>query len=282
MKTYSRFSIAAFVSLILWSAFATAQSPQGVSVAVRQDSRSDGSVMYNYQLTNAGTQRVVGLIVGSDYYHGTSELATYPMGWIRGSATQNSLVSPSGWEVNVITTEESPFVEIEWRNKGDADISPGKTVAGFGVLVAKPDSIYTSAHWTALLGDGTAVSGPLSMATRPKVEAKLASATPISTGQWSVDLTILNSGDSHGTVTLSKVALRTLSGSGIATVNSPAIPVDIGNIAPGNAKTVTLRLTIPTTVKKLSLIENGIFVNAEGLRSAFSTAQVLYPKHNGK
>jgi hypothetical protein len=61
----------------------------------------------------------VAVIVGRDYYHGTSDLVTPATGWtFESGLPTSSVVSPAGWHAAVITTEESRNTEIEWRNDG--------------------------------------------------------------------------------------------------------------------------------------------------------------------
>jgi hypothetical protein len=37
-----------------------------------------------------------------------------------------SSASPTSWHPALVTTEESPFIELEWRNDGTRIFSPGK------------------------------------------------------------------------------------------------------------------------------------------------------------
>jgi hypothetical protein len=144
-------------------AYISAAQPQSsprVSVTVRQLARGDGTVQYLYRVNNQSPQPVVALLLGHDYAHGVSELTSYPLGWQDSGAT-SSLASPTGWQAEVFTTEESRYVEIEWRSQGMADITPSQRVDGFGVILASPSSVFTSSAWTAILGDGTTVGGKL-------------------------------------------------------------------------------------------------------------------------
>lgn len=122
------------------------------------------------------------VIVGRDYYHGTSDLVTPPTGWTFESGLPTSgVVSPAGWHAAVITTEESRIIEIEWRNDGQTyDIGSGQTRV-FSVLVPHADDKYRSAHWTVIFGDSTVASAtlvpddnppPSSNQPKPKRKAK--------------------------------------------------------------------------------------------------------------
>jgi hypothetical protein len=122
--------------LLLGSASCRAQQPPLVAVKVSQVKTSDGSVRYVYRAVNHASTPFVAVIVGRDYYQGTSDLVTPPTGWTFESGLPiSSVVSPAGWHAAVVTTEESRNIEIEWRNDGQTyDIGNGQTRI-FSVLV---------------------------------------------------------------------------------------------------------------------------------------------------
>lgn len=177
---------AIFLLSTLWPGLSGAESePAPVTVLASQVLRQDGTAQYLYKVTNKSAHPIVAIAIGADYYHGTSELNTYPLGWTADSTIpEGNTMSPPGWSPTVITTEESPYVEIEWRNDGRADTQPGQVNAGFGVIVAHPNPQYLNAHWTAIFSDATAASGQLLANGVPRLVAKLASATQIAPGRW--------------------------------------------------------------------------------------------------
>lgn len=165
MKTFIAVSL---FLLIVVACAAVAQQAPTVAVKAFQTNLPDGTIRYQYRVINSGTGTVVGLAIGSDYYHGVSELHALPVGWdFDAGLPQGSSASPAHWNASVITTEESPVVEIEWRNDGTADIAPGQTVAGFSITVPQADQAYLTGHWTAFFGDSTVNSALLVIDDNP-------------------------------------------------------------------------------------------------------------------
>ncbi len=100
---------------------ALAQEAPTVTVKAFATTLPDGKVRYQYRVINSGSGRIVGLAIGCDYYHGVGELNTYPAGWDTDNGIpQGNSTSPAAWHVDVITTEESANVQLEWRNDGTA------------------------------------------------------------------------------------------------------------------------------------------------------------------
>lgn len=273
-----RDSLRCAVALLGWAYFPLtfAQSTPGITVAVRQYARSDGVVQYMYRINNQSRQSVVALLLGHDYRHAVSELTAYPIGWQEGRLL-TGLVSPPGWQPQVITTEESRYAEIEWRNDGAGDVQPGKQRDGFGVLLAAPSPIYTTAHWTAILSDGTTAGGPLLVDTMPRLSGALDGAVQTSPGQWQIRLVMTNHGGMADQVQLTRMVLRTLSGAGSATLDSPAMPIALGQIGAGEARIVTLKLSLPSSVRRLSVTQGGT-VRVGERNAQFSTSQQFIVK----
>jgi hypothetical protein len=89
-----------------------------------------------------------------------------------------------------------------------------------------------------------------------------------------VDVTVTNTGSGNAVNTaLTQLTLKTLTGTGSVTVNSPVLPLTIGNLAVGASTTVTLFLNVPSTVKRFSVTENGSVQDIVGRPFNFSTSQ---------
>lgn len=97
--------------------------------------------------------------------------------------------------------------------------------------------------------------------------------------QMALPITITNTGsDQANDIELTQISARTLTGSGAVTVNSPTFPISVGTLAPGGSTVVTLQLTIPPSVKKISLTEDGSVASGiSGPLDRFSLGQVLFP-----
>jgi hypothetical protein len=94
--------------------------------------------------------------------------------------------------------------------------------------------------------------------------------------QMQVHLLLLNNGNTAlQNVTVTKIGLQVLAGSGQASLATPT-PISAGNLAAGAGATIELNLNVPTTVTKLSLTESGTVQSGAGV-SQFSQSQVLFP-----
>lgn len=146
------------------SASASCAFAQSSSVQVKVTAQAAGSnTLYSYRVINNGSQPIVAVRIGFDYLHGVSELRLPPLGWTFDDGLPASSASgPAGWEARVVTTEESPFVDMEWSNEGGAakDIAPGATGI-FRVTVPQPSDAYRTGHFDVILGDSTHTSAPL-------------------------------------------------------------------------------------------------------------------------
>jgi hypothetical protein len=78
-------------------------------------------------------------------------------------------------------------------------------------------------------------------------------------------------------VVVGQLGLRTLGGTGTVTIASPSFPVPVGSLAAGASTTVNLTLTVPSTVTKFSISENGTLQDSSGSTYNFSIGQVVTP-----
>jgi hypothetical protein len=113
--------------------------------------------------------------------------------------------------------------------------------------------------------------------TPPSLSAQVLSTTQTGTSV-TVNLQLTNTGlMAAQSVNISQIAARTLSGSGTVTLNSPSIPAPEGSLAVGASTTVSLAFTVPSTVTRFSLTENGNIVDANGKSYNYSLGQVVVP-----
>ena len=98
--------------------------------------------------------------------------------------------------------------------------------------------------------------------------------------QVDVILTVHNNGTTTAqSVTINSLQLRTLIGVGQATVVSPALPITLSNLRPGDTTTVPIRLNVPTGVMRLSLSQEGTITSGNTSAPAvfrFNEAQALF------
>lgn len=161
-------AVAALLLLVSLPASPAAAQPL-VQVKVTEQSLGAETV-YIYRVVNDSTQPVVSFRVGFDYLHGVSQLTVPPSGWtFDGGLPPSSAGAPAGWEVRVVTTEESPLFDVQWSNESGpaADIAPGTSRSGFRVVLPQPVAGYESAYFDATLGDSTHVSSPIVIDDEP-------------------------------------------------------------------------------------------------------------------
>lgn len=92
-----------------------------------------------------------------------------------------------------------------------------------------------------------------------------------------VSLTLTNSSrGSIGGAIVNQVVLRTLAGSGKATLAS-SLPLVMGAVAAGQSTVFHLQLNVPLTVRKLAVDEDGFVQDPRGANYKFSLGQVIYP-----
>jgi hypothetical protein len=145
-------------------------SQPAITIKASQSTEADGAIRYEYRVVNRGSHRITAVKIGYDYSRGVFELQVTPKGWSFDSGlAQGTFTSPANWQVNVVTEEESPSVEIEWESNegGTADILPGQTLTGFSIITPGPDDKYLHGHWTAYMADGNPESDALDAVTIP-------------------------------------------------------------------------------------------------------------------
>lgn len=272
------------MAALLWAFVpcrALAQAAPTVLVSAMQDAGPNGVSLYRYRVRNNAQRPIVALMVGSDYFHGTSELSVYPVGWtLENGLPATSATAPAGWSAAVIATEENPYIEVEWRNAGTGDVGPGRELGGFGVLATSSSPAYLTGHWTVVFDDGTAQSGMLISEGNPRIVVALARAVAAGANRWALTLRVQNGGAgvAHD-LSINQLLLRTLTGNGNATLVAPALPLAVGDLAAGQTVEIQVVVDVPTSVKKLSLTETGRLAVTGTPGTAFSSAQVFYPKN---
>jgi hypothetical protein len=96
-------------------------------------------------------------------------------------------------------------------------------------------------------------------------------------------LTLHNNGPvAANSIEITSVSLRTLTGTGEATVVSPSLPALINGLAPGDSTDVTVMLNVPAGIKKLQILEQGTADFGQGAPARFSDGEVLYPSMSSR
>jgi hypothetical protein len=128
---------------------------------------------------------------------------------------------------------------------------------------------------------GTATASVTVIVGTPAISATVTAKGVHSAGIRFYDVKFTNSGNGLArTVRVNQITLRTLSGTGAVTYNpslSPALPVSLGDLAPGTSTTVRIYLNVPATVTRFSITENGQYLRVNGATFNFSTSQAVFP-----
>ena len=108
----------------------------------------------------------------------------------------------------------------------------------------------------------------------PTISARVVTSSVQPSASVEVDITLTDTGTGNAaSTTVTQLTLKTLSGTGSVTVNSPTLPLTIGNLAVGASTTVKLFLNVPSTVKRFTVTETGAVQDIMGRLFNFSTGQ---------
>jgi hypothetical protein len=132
--------------------------------------------------------------------------------------------------------------------------------------------------------DWTSGAAPISLPPAGPTAVSIR-ATQVSSDatQATVLLTLHNNGPvAANSIEITSVSLRTLAGTGEATVVSPSLPALINGLAPGDSTDVTVMLNVPAGIKKLQILEQGTADFGQGAPARFSDGEVLYPSMSSR
>ncbi len=94
-----------------------------------------------------------------------------------------------------------------------------------------------------------------------------------------IDLQVTNTGTGlPGTVIINQLNFRTLSGTGTVSYNtsaSPALPISLGLLNPGQSTTVRLYLTVTGSVSQFSIAEDGVLESINGMIFSYESSEVV-------
>ena len=111
----------------------------------------------------------------------------------------------------------------------------------------------------------------------PAIAATIASQSTVAgVLTLSLQLTDTGSGPADNLI-ISAVPVRTVAGTGSATLTSPALPQNLGGLAVGGSTTITLTFNVPPTVTRLAIGESGTVQDLNGARYSFSIGQSVKP-----
>jgi len=130
---------------------------------------------------------------------------------------------------------------------------------------------------TGLIIGAPPVAASAQTTGQPSLRGAITGLARNSSGALSADLYLTYSGTGFAKdVRIDQLQLRTLSGTGTVMYNSPlspSLPLIVGNLTTGETTTVRLYFSVPETVVRFSITENGTVQNAAGMTLNFSIAQ---------
>ena len=138
------------------------------------------------------------------------------------------------------------------------------------------DSTVTFPFTDASGNRGSAMSAVHVAVGTPRVEVQLVGSGPLGSGQHYVDLAFANVGDGIARHTTALVLPVTVKGFGFTRLIT-RLPIVIGELSPGQSRTIRIVLQVPSRVSEIALYEAGAFVGVDGRIGAFAGRQVLRP-----
>lgn len=115
----------------------------------------------------------------------------------------------------------------------------------------------------------------------PRLSGKIAAKGKSASGALFVDLQFTNTGTGNArNIRLNQLMLRTLSGTGTVSYNtplSPALPYSVGNLNVGGSTVIRFYLNVSSTVSKFSITENGTVQDVAGISYNYSIGQAVIP-----
>jgi hypothetical protein len=96
--------------------------------------------------------------------------------------------------------------------------------------------------------------------------------------QFTINLKITDTSQgSASNILTNTILFRTLSGTGVVTYVGPSLPISVGDLAPGASTTIVLTFTVPSTVVRFAVMENGTVQDAHGTTLNYSMTQSATP-----
>jgi hypothetical protein len=115
----------------------------------------------------------------------------------------------------------------------------------------------------------------------PRLSAAIAGKGTDISGNYYLDVTFTNNGTGNArSIQITKLALRTLAGTGTATFNSGlsgALPLALGSLDVGGTFTARLYLNLPSTITRFSITETGLLQDVAGTTYSYSMGQAVIP-----
>ena len=151
---------------------------------------------------------------------------------------------------------------------------PGHTYAFYSLardLVGNVETTKTSAEANTVVSQSSACSGS------PSLSGTVSNKSSVGT-TLTLTLQFTNNGPGNAlNALIDQIAFRTLGGSGTVSVIGSQLPLNLGDLSVGQSTPLTLTLSVPSTVTRFSITENGSLQDLLGNAYKFSIAQLVTP-----
>jgi len=136
----------------------------------------------------------------------------------------------------------------------------------------------------SLLVIASAVQPAYAQTGQPVLSGSIPGQGTLSSGTFFADFRLTNTGSGPAeNIRINQLPVRTLAGTGTVTYDaalSPALPIAAGDLAAGAFTTIRLYFSVPSTVTRFSITENGTLQDAAQTTLNFSMSQSIIPRLN--
>jgi hypothetical protein len=150
---------------------------------------------------------------------------------------------------------------------------PNSAVAGTQALIA----LKAVSQASQAITDTNEVPVTVVTSGRPTIIATIASQSTTA-GVLTIGLQLTNNGPGPAdNLIISGVPVRTVAGSGTATLTAPTLPQNLGGLTVGGSTTINLTFNVPSTATRLAIGENGTVQDLSGNVYSYSIGQTVKP-----
>ena len=186
--------------------------------------------------------------------------------------------STNAMTFEAVLSEGANTVQLQYQSvdAGSSEVSKGKN-ATVGIRDTDGNKNGRVVQWSVnapVLSENEAIQFALGV---PRLAGSTGAKGKDSTGSY-VELKLTNTGTGNAkNIKITGIVLRALAGTGSVTLNSPALPYTVANLDVGASVTIKVYVTVPATVTRYSMTENGTFQDVAGTSLSFSIAQSIFP-----
>ena len=215
-----------------------------------------------------------------DFDDGNDTIPNHPYtGWPQNAYIQSLSPPPAAWYV--IWLDKANFNKGAVNNLLGYIFAPASPGTGLGVWMPDLFRNWGMPNWGCVWHSGCfppKSEGGLAPAPQKAVLKIEVTSVAKTSGAITVTLKLTNTGNALAQgVRFTQIAVRTLTGTGAAVVQSPVLPASVGDITVGSSASIPVTIQIPSTVSRISLTETGTLTDLSSASAAFTASQMLIP-----